>query len=98
MSVRSMSLQTRRDVVGPGIAYLVLTIIGLCFLVPFLWMFLASISPTATLQVTIPQHPTLSNFQTVLSSGQGTGWQPFINGLWLAGGTAILTMITAALA
>jgi multiple sugar transport system permease protein len=98
MSIGSVSLQARRDVVGPGIAYLVLIVIGLCFLVPFLWMFLAAINPTATLEVKIPQHPTMSNFQTVLSSGQGTGWQPFINGLWLAGGTAILTVVTAALA
>jgi multiple sugar transport system permease protein len=98
MSIGTMSLQTRRDVVGPGIAYAVLTIIGICFLVPFLWMIFAAFSPTATLQTAIPSHPTLSNFQTVLSSGQGTGWQPFLNGLWLAGGTAILTMVTAALA
>jgi multiple sugar transport system permease protein len=96
--MKMMAMPARRSVAGPGLTYLVLTIIGICFLVPFLWLFLSSINPTANLNVTIPKHPTLANFQAVLTAGQGTGLQPFLVSLWLAAGTAILTMAAAALA
>ncbi|MBX6764758.1 MAG: carbohydrate ABC transporter permease [Rubrobacteraceae bacterium] len=81
---------------GSVLAYAILTFIGILFLVPFLWLFLSSVNPSASLAVSLPKHPSLSNFSDVLTSN--TTLQPFANGLILSGGTGVLTMFAAALA
>ncbi|MBO0803033.1 MAG: carbohydrate ABC transporter permease [Nocardiopsaceae bacterium] len=85
-----------RKTVATVITYLVLTVIGLLFLAPLVWLVLASLNGQATLSASVPHPFTLSNFSQVLS-GNAT-LQPLLNGLILSGGSAIVTMIAAALA
>lgn len=77
-------------------AYIILTVIGLFFLIPLLWPILASINPDATLSLVIPAHPSLDNFTTILSNGIVT--QPFTNSLILGLSTMVLTIILSGLA
>ncbi|HET8845347.1 MAG TPA: carbohydrate ABC transporter permease [Ktedonobacteraceae bacterium] len=77
-------------------AYVVLTILGLLFLLPLLWPILASINTAATLSLTIPAHPSLDNFVTILTNGTVT--QPFTNSLILGVTTMVLTVLLSGLA
>lgn len=77
------------------IVYLVLTAVGLFFLAPFLWLFLAAVDPAASLRVEVPTQPTLRNFEQVLS---GQTLQGLLNGIVLAGGAAAVAMVVATLA
>lgn len=85
----------RRVLLGTP-AYIILTAIGLLFLIPLLWPILASFNPDATLSVSLPTHPSLDNFVTIISNG--TVAQPFANSLILAVSTMVLTIILAGLA
>jgi multiple sugar transport system permease protein len=74
-------------------AYLVLALVALAFLLPFGWLFLASVSDKATLGTAIPDHPTLRNFSEVLT---GDNLHALINSLVLSLGSALLTLVLAA--
>jgi multiple sugar transport system permease protein len=78
------------------VMYLVLSVIGLLFLAPLLWLFIASVNGNASLAVSLPHPFTIANFRQVLT-GQST-IQPLLNGLILSGGAGIVTMIAATLA
>ena len=77
-------------------AYVILIILGLFFLVPFLWLLLASINPSATLAVELPAHPSLDNYGTVLTNGLVA--RPFANSFILAGSTMVLSIVLSGLA
>jgi multiple sugar transport system permease protein len=77
-------------------AHLVLLLIGACFAVPFVWLVFAAINSNSTLAADIPTRPTLANFRHVLT--WNTTIHPMINGLFLAGGSAVVTVAAAALA
>jgi multiple sugar transport system permease protein len=77
-------------------AYSILTIIGILFAVPLLWMLFASFDAAATLAVKLPEHPTLNNFISILTD-KANG-QSFINGIVLSLGQSILVVILAGLA
>ncbi|HLH58809.1 MAG TPA: carbohydrate ABC transporter permease [Streptosporangiaceae bacterium] len=77
-------------------AYLVLSVIGVFFLAPLLWVILASLNAHATLAVNAPSPPTLANFRQVLTGAQTL--RPLLNGLILSGGAAIAAMAAATLA
>lgn len=66
------------------------------FVIPLLWVLLASVNRTAGLTVTLPDHWTLDNFRAVLTPE--TTYRPMYNGILLCGGAALLTMICATLA
>jgi multiple sugar transport system permease protein len=89
-------LSSPRKSTATAITYLVLTVIGLLFLAPLVWMVLASLNGNATLSVSMPHPFTLGNFRQVLT-GQST-LQPLLNGLILSGGAAIVTIVAATLA
>ncbi len=76
--------------------YIILIAIGLLFIIPLLWPILASINPQATLAVTLPNHPSLVNFATIISNG--TVAQPFFNSLVLGISTMLLAVILSGLA
>ena len=76
--------------------YIILIAIGLFFLIPLLWPILASVNPTATLAVSLPTHPSLVNFFTIISNG--TVIQPFTNSLILGISTMLLAVILSGLA
>src|SRR5690242_15095991 len=91
-----MSLHFRRAMLPGVVAYVILTFLGLFFLIPFAWLVLAAINPSATFGVRIPSHPTLSNFSTIISNG--IVGRPFLNSVILAGCSMVLTVLFAGLA
>ncbi len=66
------------------------------FVIPLLWVVLASFNSTAGLSVAIPSSWTLDNFRAVLTPE--TTYRPIANGLVLCGGAALLTIVCATLA
>jgi multiple sugar transport system permease protein len=74
-------------------AYVVLAVVAVLFLLPFGWLFLASISSQATLGTSIPDQPTLRNFADVLT---GDNLHSLVNSLILSLGSAVLTLLLAA--
>jgi multiple sugar transport system permease protein len=77
-------------------AYVVLTIVGVCFAVPLLWMILASFDSTATLAVQWPKQPTLHNFASVLTDKSNQ--RAFVNGILLSLCQSLLVVVLAGLA
>ncbi|HZS93070.1 MAG TPA: carbohydrate ABC transporter permease [Chloroflexota bacterium] len=78
------------------IAYIVLVFLGIFFILPFIWVLVSSLNTSATFSVTWPAHPSLENFQIVISTGLVA--QPFKNSLILAGSTMLLTILLSGLA
>lgn len=74
----------------------VLVVIGLCFLLPMLWLLLASLDTSATLSVKLPETFSLDNFIAVLTPE--TALIPLLNSLLLSGGCAVITVVCAVLA
>ncbi len=90
-----MSVNIRRA--APSIsAYVILVLIGLFFILPFIWVVLSSINPAASFAVQFPAHPTLENFHHIIASGLVA--QPFKNSFILAASTMVLTVVLAGLA
>ena len=85
-----------RRFVLPSSIYIVLVVVGLFFLIPFAWPIFASLNPAATLAVTWPSHPTLSNFVDIIANGLVI--EPFTNSLIMAVSTMILVVILSGLA
>lgn len=73
----------------------VLSIIGLLFLIPLLWVITAAFSQSASLSVQVPAPFTLDNFRAVWSPDNQSA---FLNGFYLSIGTALCTVILAAVA
>ncbi len=76
-------------------AALVLALVGVAFLVPLAWIFLAAFDPSATVSVKIPTAPTLSNFQALLNVDQTL--RPLWNSTLISMGAAVLTVLAAVL-
>lgn len=91
-----MSISLSHRAIPSVIAYVILGALGLFFLIPFAWLILSSINPTANFSVELPAHATLQNFRTILLDGLVA--QPFINSLILALSSMILTVALAGLA
>jgi multiple sugar transport system permease protein len=66
------------------------------FIIPLLWVILASFNRTAGLTVSVPDHWTLDNFRAVMTPE--TTYRPVLNGVILCGGAAFLTIVCATLA
>lgn len=78
------------------VANLGLILVGFLFVIPLLWVVLASFNRTAGLTVSIPDEWTLDNFRAVMTPE--TTYRPMANGLILCGGSALLTVVVATLA
>jgi multiple sugar transport system permease protein len=81
---------------GKVVPYLVLSLIGIAFIVPLLWMIFASIDPNANLMLKIPKHVTLNNIKDILTNTENQ--RAFINGIFLSFGQSVLVVIVAGLA
>jgi multiple sugar transport system permease protein len=90
----------RRPLIGRAVAGVLANIgvlaIAAIFIIPLLWVILASFNRTAGLTVSIPAHWTLGNFRAVLTPD--TTYRPMLNGVILCGGAAFLTIVCATLA
>lgn len=78
------------------VANLLLILIGIAFLLPMLWLVLASFDANASLSVAVPSKLTLENFQKVLTPD--LAFIPLWNSVLLSGGSAIVTVVIAVLA
>lgn len=85
-----------RRVLTSTSVYVILTVLGICFLIPLLWPIFASLNPDATLSLTWPAHWSLSNFTTIISNGLVL--RPFSNSLIMAVSTMVLVIILAGMA
>lgn len=70
-------------------------VIGLAFLIPLLWVVLASFDTEATLSVQWPSRWTLDNYKAIWN--EETTFRPLWNSLLLCGGATLVTMIAAVL-
>ena len=77
-------------------AYLVLLAVVVAFLAPMLWLLLGSVHGSSALNVQFGGPYTWANFQAVMNGV--TLWTPLRNSVLLSGGTAVLTVVAAALA
>jgi multiple sugar transport system permease protein len=73
-----------------------LLLLGAAFLLPLLWLVLASLDAEASHETRLPAAPTLGNFAAVMTPGLLL--QPLWNSLVLSGGTAVVTLVAAVLA
>jgi multiple sugar transport system permease protein len=76
--------------------YLVLAIIAAAFVVPFLWLVIASIQPGAALSAHLDWKFSTDNFRAVLTPE--TIYRPVLNSVIISGGTALVTVLVAVLA
>ncbi|MGO2535598.1 MAG: carbohydrate ABC transporter permease [Brachybacterium tyrofermentans] len=73
----------------------VMIVIGLAFLVPLLWVVLASFDTEASLSVAWPDRWSLGNFSAIWNAE--TTFRPLLNSLILCGGATVVTMCAAIL-
>lgn len=64
-------------------------------LIPFLWVFLASINPNADVRLALPKTPSLANYQEFLASP--TLLRNLVNSLIMAGGSTIVVLACSTL-
>jgi multiple sugar transport system permease protein len=74
----------------------VLLLITAAFALPLAWLVLASVDPTATLSIELPERFSLQNFIDVMTPE--TAFLPLLNSLVLSAGCAVITVIVAVLA
>lgn len=76
--------------------YIILSAIGIAFLLPLLWVSFASFDPNAQQALTLPDTLTLDNFASILSDPANI--RSFLIGLFLSCGQAILVVVVGVLA
>jgi multiple sugar transport system permease protein len=90
------------DLTAPGrgplrfAVYLVLLLVAIAFLLPFLWLVVASVQPGAALSAKVSWHFSFENFADVLTVE--TIFRPVLNSLIISGGTALITVFAATFA
>ncbi len=83
---------------GPSrlLASIALAVLGIAFVIPLVWILLSSINPKASVSLSLPGSPTLSNFSSVMTVDQT--FRPLWNSAVLSVGSAVLTVVAGALA
>ena len=76
--------------------YLALAVVAAAFLLPFLWLLVASVQPGASLSAKVNWHVSTANFRAVLTPE--TVFRPMLNSLIISGGTALITVFASVLA
>jgi multiple sugar transport system permease protein len=77
------------------IPYAVLVFIGILFVVPLLWILLASLNPQATVSMDVPDHFTFNNYTSVIMDASNQ--RAFLIGLFISLGQSVLVVICAGL-
>lgn len=76
--------------------YSILTVIGVLFLLPLLWVVVASVDPNANSSIKVPSAFTMDNFKSVITDPVNI--RAFIIGLLLSMGQGLLVVLVAGLA
>jgi multiple sugar transport system permease protein len=90
-----IEVQYRRISRAALAANMTLVVLGVLFLLPMLWMLFASIDSNPDWAIKLPTHLTVSHFHAVVARG---GLHSFVNSLYLAGMTTVITTVVASLA
>ncbi|SEN47261.1 carbohydrate ABC transporter permease [Lihuaxuella thermophila] len=89
-------IRFKTQMTGKALPYLVLSLIGVAFVVPLLWMVFASLDANANLALKLPEQITLNNFKEIVTSPDNQ--RAFLNGILLSLGQSVLVVIVAGLA
>ncbi|GER69831.1 sugar ABC transporter permease [Weizmannia acidilactici] len=79
-----------------AIHYLILSILGILFLLPLLWMLFASVDPNAIQALKVPEKVTFQNFNSILTD-PGL-MRSFVIGFFISGGQALLVVFLCIIA
>lgn len=85
-----------RKLIYRVLPYTILTLIGICFLLPLLWVFVASIDPNAMQSLKLPNQITGDNYVDVITNR--VNQRAYVIGLIMSVGQAILVVILGLLA
>lgn len=86
----------QRKMVYRILPYAILTLIGVCFLLPLLWVLVASVDTNAMQTLKWPHRLTGMNYRDVLTSKENQ--QAYLVGLLMSAGQAFLVVVLALLA
>lgn len=86
----------RKNRMQEVVGYVVLGLIAALFIIPLLWLLLASFDANATQVLQLPEEPVLDNYRSVI--GDERNQLAFMNGLFLSGGQTILVVSLSILA
>ncbi|UNK17178.1 carbohydrate ABC transporter permease [Paenibacillus sp. N3/727] len=86
----------QRKVIYRMMPYTILTLIGICFVLPLLWVLVASIDSNAMQSLKMPTRVTGDNYVDVITSSENQ--RAFLIGLIMSIGQAVLVVLLALLA
>lgn len=86
----------QRQLIYRILPYAILAFIGLCFLLPLLWVLVASVDPNAMQSLKMPKQVTMGNYVDVLTSRENQ--RSFVIGLLMSLSQAFLVVLLALLA
>lgn len=88
--------KARRSLATQTVSDLALLLVAAFFCIPMLWVVLASFNPSASLSVSWPSTPNLSNYRAIWN--EKTLFRPLLNSIILCGGATLVTIVGSALA
>ncbi|ASS64803.1 MULTISPECIES: carbohydrate ABC transporter permease [unclassified Paenibacillus] len=86
----------KRKHAGRMVPYAILAVIGLCFVLPLMWVLVASVDPNAMQTLKMPSRLTGGNYASVLSDSGNQ--RAFAIGLLMSLGQAVIVVLLALLA
>lgn len=86
----------QRKLIYRILPYAILTGIGICFVLPLLWVVVASVDPNAMQSLKMPSKVTGANYVEVITSGENQ--RAYLIGLVMSLGQAVLVVLLALLA
>lgn len=86
----------QRKVVYRIMPYTILTLIGICFILPLLWVLVASVDANAMQSLKLPKQITGSNYIEVITSTENQ--RAYLIGLFMSLGQAVLVVLLSLLA
>ena len=95
-TVRHLRVSSPSRAGGSLLAHLVLAGLGALFLLPLLWMLLASVDPDASLRANLPSGFTLDHFTAIMTPE--IVYVPIWNSILTCGGAALITAVCSMLA
>lgn len=91
-----MNLHARNKLFDQYLPYFILTVIGICFALPLIWVVLASLDPNANAILKLPTRPSLENYVSVITKSSNR--HAFAVGLVISCFQTIFVVIFAGLA
>ncbi|GIP25970.1 sugar ABC transporter permease [Paenibacillus sp. J23TS9] len=86
----------QRNLIYRILPYVILSFIGICFLLPLLWVLVASVDPNAMQSLKMPKQITAGNYMDVITSHENQ--RAYVIGLLMSLGQAVIVVLLALLA